>query len=299
MARKQALGRGLAALIGEAADAVEERAEGAASFALSAGGAGGAAAALERIPLSRLRANLSQPRKTFKEEEIRELAASLKSCGVVQPILVRPADGRGAHELIAGERRLRAAHVAGFESIPAIVRDLDDRQVLEIALVENLHRAALTPLEEAAAYKRLMDEFNHSAAVLAESLGKSRSHIANMTRLLALPGAVREMVQRGSLSAGHARACLAAPSPVFLAEEIVRRGLNVRQAESLARKKGARRRKAVEDPNLAAFARDLSDSLGLAVLIRHRGGRGGELRIRYRTEDQLEDLGSRLRARRD
>ena len=303
-ARKTALGRGLAALVGDAAYAIEEgvgaQAEGAPSYKEGESPRQNLGKVPEThfVSLAKIRVNPHQPRKRFGDQELEELAASIKSCGIVQPVLVKPRDGEGFYQLVAGERRFRAAQKAGLHEIPVFVRALDDGAVLQIALIENLHREALTPVEEARAYAALMAEHGHSAAALGEALGKSRSHIANMTRLLDLPPPLLEMLDAGDLSAGHARACLSAASPVALGNEIVQRGLNVRQAELLAR--GGKtprppRAPKPEDANTLAFARALSESLGLAVILKHRRDKGGELRIRYRTLEQLEDLARRLK----
>jgi ParB family chromosome partitioning protein len=283
---KRGLGRGLSALFGEETQdypAIER------------------APAVRALPVGVLRPGRYQPRRRFDGEAMSALVESIKEKGVLQPLVVRvhPQE-TGMYEIIAGERRWRAAQGAKLHEVPVVVRELDDRSALEVALVENIQREDLGPLEEAEAYQRLMDEFEHTQEDLAKAVGKSRSHVANMMRLLNLPPEVKEMVEVGRVSAGHARALLNAPDPVALAEQVAREGLNVRQTEELAQsqkgKTGTARRKAVateKDPDTAALERDLENLLGLKVEIDF-AGRGGSLTIHYRTLDQLDDVLRRL-----
>jgi ParB family chromosome partitioning protein len=278
--RHSPLGRGLAALLGEA----EERTVG-----------GGA---VREVAIETIRPGAYQPRRRFDEAELEALAQSIREKGVLQPLLVRPVDAvAAAFELVAGERRWRAAQRAGLHQVPVLVRTLSDAETLEIALVENLQREDLSALEEAEAYRRLMQEFGRTQAGLAETVGKSRSHVANTLRLLGLPETVRRRLDEGALSAGHARALVAASDPVALAGEIIRRGLNVRMTERLVqgrvrKRAGARQ---VRDADTAALERDLGNTLGLRVTIASKP-RGGALTLHYSSLDQLDRLLALLRA---
>jgi ParB family chromosome partitioning protein len=282
------LGRGLAALIGEVGDemAVIDRGRG-----------------QRRVPVEFVRPNPRNPRKAFKEAELEELSASIRERGVIQPIVVRPAPGLAdAYEIIAGERRWRAAQRAGLHEVPVVVLEVDDRTSLEYAIVENVQRSDLNPIEEAAGYERLIAEFGYAQTELATIIGKSRSHVANTLRLLKLPPNVQVMLQQGELTAGHARALLSVQDPESLARHIVDKRLNVRDVERIARegedgesapgpKPRGRREK---DPDTRALEAALEDVLGLAVAIDHRGT-AGELRIRYSSLDQLDGLCRRLK----
>lgn len=281
--KRQPLGRGLAALFGEA----------------DSRPAGGGSAVRE-IAIELIRPGAYQPRRNFDEAELEALAQSIREKGVLQPLLVRPVDEDGAaFELVAGERRWRAAQRAGLHQVPVLVRALADAEALEIALIENLQREDLSALEEAAAYRRLMQEFGRTQANLAEALGKSRSHVANTLRLLGLPEIVRRRLEEGSLTAGHARALLGAADPAALAGEIIRRGLNVRMTERLVQgratppRPGARQ---ARDADTAALERELGNTLGLRVTIAVKP-RGGALTLHYSNLDQLDRLLSLLRAR--
>lgn len=233
-----------------------------------------------------------QPRGPLVQESLEELAASLRAHGVLQPLLVRRHPQQpGRFEIVAGERRWRAAQLAGLTEVPVLVRDLSDRDATGAALVENLQRQDLDPIEEAEGLQRLARSYGAGQEQLAEAVGKSRSHVANTLRLLNLPEKVRAHVKAGRLSAGHARALLAHPDPEAAAEVVIARDLNVRQTEALASQAARPARAAAQppDPETAALERDLSDHLGLAVEIRH-GPKGGTLRIRYQTLDQLDGL---------
>ena len=250
---------------------------------------------LRHVPVEFLRPSRFQTRRHFDDTAMAALAESIRAKGVLQPLVVRrdPAVG-GSYEIVVGERRWRAAQLAQLHEVPVIVRDLTDREALEIVLVENVQREDLTPLEEAAGYKRLVDEFSPSHEELAKAVGKSRSHIANTMRLLALPEAVKTMLDSGRLTAGHARALLAARDPAALSREVAERGLNVRQTERLVRRERRRRAAPVADADTLALERGLTDRLGLQVNIRQRVRGGGRLEIRYRTLEQLDDIVRRL-----
>ncbi len=282
-ARRRPLGRGLAALFGET--------EGDASID---------PASQRRIPIELIRPSALQPRRRFAEAELDALARSIREKGVLQPLLVRPvADADAAFELVAGERRWRAAQRVGLHEVPVIVRALADSEALEIAVVENLQREDLSPLEEAEAYKRLVTEFGRTQASLAEAVGKSRSHVTNTLRLLTLPPAVRERLDEGELSAGHARALLAAAEPAALADEIVRRGLNVRATERLVQRRAQRPsspRRPLRDADTLVLERDLGAELGLRVTLEPKT-RGGALTLHYQNLDQLDRVLRLLRAR--
>ena len=280
---RRGLGRGLSALLGEAE----------AAQAAPGGGSGA-----REIPIELIARNPDQPRLFFAEAELEELAASIRQRGVLQPILLRPYPGKpGEYQIVAGERRWRAAQRAGLQALPALVRELGDQETLEIALIENLQRADLNALEEAAAYASLLNLSGGTQDELAQAVGKSRSHVANTMRLLQLPGDIQDLVRQGRLSAGHARALIGVPESRALAEEIVEKGLSVREAEALARKsasapsgpKAAPRKSA----DTLALERDLSERLGLLVQIQDKDGRG-EVRIRYADLEQLDEVCRRL-----
>ncbi|MCI4645140.1 MAG: ParB/RepB/Spo0J family partition protein [Hyphomonadaceae bacterium] len=295
------LGRGLSSLIGEV-EAIEP-ARGADETPPGPG------RAPEDLPISDIRPNPAQPRQIFDEAALEELANSIRTKGVLQAILVRPDPKKSdAYQIVAGERRWRAAKRAGLTHIPAVIRNMDELELLEIGIIENVQRTDLNAMEEAEAYGALMKRFGRTQESLAESVGKSRAHIANTLRLLKLPDPVREMVREQKLSAGHARAVLSAAEPEFLAEMIVSRGLSVREAEALARKshegeirEGLKASGASagddKDVDTAALEADLTRTLGLSVDIRHKAN-GGELRIRYRDLEQLDDVCRRLTAKR-
>ena len=281
------LGRGLAALIGDAGDesTIMERARG-----------------QRRVPVEFLRPNPRNPRKTFKEHDLDFLAGSIRQRGIIQPIVVREGGAPNAYEIIAGERRWRAAQKAGLHEVPIVVVEADDRTSLEYAIIENVQRTDLNPIEEAAGYERLMSEFGYSQGDLGNALGKSRSHIGNTIRLLGLPAEVQALVTEGQLSAGHARALLAVKDPQGVAKEVVAKGLNVRDVERIAQadqdngeaEAPRRRARAQKDPDTRAVEKALEDVLGLTVAIQHKAA-GGELRIKYKTLEQLDALCRRLR----
>jgi ParB family chromosome partitioning protein len=255
--------------------------------------ADGARVGVTELPVEAIKPNPSQPRRRFDDAEIEELAASIREKGVLQPILVRPSVFAGEYEIVAGERRWRAAVRTGVRAIPAMVKSLSDAEVLEIAIVENVQRVDLSPIEEAEGYRALIDRFGRTQADVAQVVGKSRVHVANALRLLQLPEAVQEMLRDGRLTAGHARPLIGSPDAERLALEVADKGLTARQAETLARRKPATPRRRSKDADTAALENDLSEVLGVHVEIRDAGG-AGELRIRYASLEQLDDLCRRL-----
>ena len=251
------------------------------------------------LPIEFLRPNRYQPRTYFDAETIRDLAASIQEQGILQPILVRPVTGeQDAYEIIAGERRWRAAQTAQLHAVPVIIRALTDSEALEVALIENIQRENLNAIEEALAYRRLQQEFGYTQDQLSEAVGKSRSHVANLMRLLDLPQVVQDMVADGKLTMGHARALVTAPDPADLAKQVVARGLNVRQTEQLAQKtdapKPTAKAKPQKDVNTLELEHDLSSALGLKVAIADKGNKGGQMLISYKTLDQLDEVCRRL-----
>ena len=250
-----------------------------------------------KISIAKLKPSPSQPRRLFDKNSINELAESIKSKGLVQPILVRPSPTEtGAYEIIAGERRWRAAQIAQLHEVPAVIRQLDDVESLEIAIIENVQRSDLSPIEEAAGYKRLIENHGHTQEVLAEIVGKSRSHIANIIRLLGLPQSIQDMISEGKISSGHARAIMNSAFPEQLAEKIVSENLSVRAAEELAKQKkpGVKKVK-LKDPDTIDLENNLTVTLGLNVLIDHKGKKGGSIKIEYKTLDQLESVTRKLK----
>ncbi len=283
--RPSGLGRGLSSLLGE----VQQEAP--------VDGAQPVRGGVQLIPIASIEPHLGQPRRHFDEEALAELADSIRGRGVIQPIVVRPHGGR--YQIVAGERRWRAAQKARLHEIPAIVREFDDAETLEIALIENIQRRDLNAIEEAQGYKRLLEEYGHTQEALARLVHKSRSHVANLLRLLELPDAVQEMVATGALSMGHARALIGAPDPEALAAEVVRRGLSVRETEKLVRAGKPRqlRMGGIEvkgaAADLAALERQLSDMIGLKVGIKH-SPKGGTVTLAYSSLDQLDMICQRL-----
>jgi ParB family chromosome partitioning protein len=288
-APRSRLGRGLAALIGDAGDETGalERARG-----------------QRRVPIEFLRPNPRNPRRHFNDMELDELSTSIRAKGILQPILVRAVAGAAdAYEIIAGERRWRAAQRAGLHDVPVLLLEIGDKEALEIAIIENVQRADLNPLEEAMGYDSLIEQFSYAQADLAKIVGKSRSHIANTLRLMKLPESVKRYLAEGKLTAGHARALLASENPEALARQIIEKGLNVRDVEALAgaqaeaRGKTAKRRpRGAKSADVRALEKKLSEILGLQVEINHRAS-GGDLRIRYRTLEQLDAVCRKLGVR--
>ncbi len=278
MSANPRLGRGLAALMGDAPAASDNV---------------GAAAPVRTLAIEKLEPGPFQPRTSFHADSLAELVDSIRARGILQPLLARPHPKQpGQYQIIAGERRWRAAQQAGLHEVPVLLRDLSDADAMAASLVENLQRQDLNPIEEAEGFRRLMDEFDLSQEQLGAAVGKSRSHVANIMRLLQLPASVRIDVQNGKLSAGHARALLAHPDPEEAAKLVIARGLNVRQTEALASAKPAvavAAKEPVRDPETEALQRDLSERLGLTVQIAF-DGRGGAVTIKYRSLDQLDSL---------
>ena len=250
-----------------------------------------------KIPLSKLKPSSIQPRRIFDKNSINELAESIKSKGLVQPILVRPSKNNlDEFEIIAGERRWRAAQIAQLHELPAIVKNLDDAEALEMAIIENVQRADLSPIEEAAGYKKLMEQYNHTQEALAPIVGKSRSHIANIIRLLNLPVSIQDMITEGIISSGHARAIMNSAFPEQLAKKIVDENLSVRQAERLAKNSKNKVKKIKLKPtDTIDLERKISEIIGLEVIISDNGKRGGNIKIKYKTLDQLELVTSKLK----
>ncbi|MBU2487275.1 MAG: ParB/RepB/Spo0J family partition protein [Alphaproteobacteria bacterium] len=284
---KKRLGRGLAALIGEIDQPIQSQSKPAVS-------------ADRTVPIEHVSRNPRNPRRSFDPADLEDLSRSIRQHGIVQPVMVRRA-GEDRYEIIAGERRWRAAQMAGLVDIPVIVRDVDDRTALEIAIVENVQRADLNALEEAQGYEQLIAQYGYTQNDLGEVIGKSRSHVANSLRLLKLPDEVRQMLADGALSAGHARAIVSTSDPVRLARKIADEGLSVRDAEKLAQKDAEQAanpggletksagRSDEKDADTLALERSLSDVLGLKVQLAHKG-QGGQLRIEYKSLEQLDEL---------
>ncbi len=279
---RRGLGRGLSALMGETA--AEQPID----------------PAVRMMQVAHIQPNPHQPRRHFDEDALLELATSIERRGLIQPIVVRPHPSGSAYQIVAGERRWRAAQRARLHEVPVIVRELSDADTLEFAIVENIQRQDLNAIEESVSYQRLIKDFGHTQEELGKLLGKSRSHVANMLRLLDLPGLVQEMVADGRLSMGHARALITAPNPAELAQQVINRELSVRETEKLAKegKGGPAKPKAEKavtpiDTDVAALERQLGDILGLKVTIEH-GEKGGKVAIGYSTLDQLDLICQRL-----
>jgi ParB family transcriptional regulator, chromosome partitioning protein len=287
--QKKRLGRGLAALLGDDAIETPLAVNTAAAMEIVKG------PGLRQVPIELLIANPQNPRRVFAEEDIDSLAQSLKDKGLIQPIMVRP-KGQN-YEIVAGERRWRAAQKANLHTIPVIIRELNDRETLEIAIIENVQRADLNPLEEARAYKMLIDQYDYTQQQLADSIGKSRSHIANTIRLTQLPETVLGHIESGTLSAGHARTLVATENPQDLAERIIKLGLSVRQAEDLTRDRSATAKKKktakAKDADTRALEKSIAAAIGLAVEIDHQGPKG-RVSVSYKTLEQLELIAHRL-----
>jgi ParB family chromosome partitioning protein len=274
---RRGLGRGLSALIGD--EAAPTRGE--------------ISKATRTLPVAFLRPGKFQPRKFFEEEALAGLAQSVKEKGVLTPILVRPLGG-DSYEIVAGERRWRAAQIAKLHDVPVVVRELADGEALELAIIENVQRADLNPIEEAAAYQELIERFGRTQEQVADEVGKSRSHVANSVRLLRLPESVKAWLREGKLTAGHARTLLSATDPEAAAREILAGQMTVRQAEH--RSEGAKRPTAKQrkDPNISQLEASITNRLGLNVRIVHKGDKGGEIRVRYSSLEQLDEIARRL-----
>ncbi|PUB17174.1 ParB/RepB/Spo0J family partition protein [Yoonia sediminilitoris] len=249
------------------------------------------------VPIEQVQPNPDQPRRTFDQTALDELTASIAEKGIIQPLIVRKSDGNDSYEIVAGERRWRAAQMAKLHEVPVVVRDYNDTEVLEIAIIENIQRSDLNPVDEAAGYRQLMDRFGHTQEQMASALGKSRSHIANLMRLLLLPDEVRNYLVTGALTAGHARALIGHDQAVQLAREIIQRKLSVRETEKLAKQGPAIKKRSVsgapvpKDADTVQIENELSASIGMKVTIDHRAGEdGGKLSINYKSLDQLDDL---------
>lgn len=286
---KKRLGRGLAALLGDVdtdAEAVER------------------ARSQRRVPIEFVTANPNNPRRSFNVEELEDLTRSVREKGIVQPILVRPQPGKpleeNRYEIIAGERRWRAAQQAGLHEIPVLIQAVNDKEALELAIVENVQRADLNPIEEAHGYQQLLDGFDYTQQDLATVIGKSRSHVANTLRLMKLPEKVQSLLQAGELTAGHAKILVTADDPSALADRIIAGEMSVRAAEGLVRD-GAKAKPQVpnaaqtKDADTQALENSLSEVLGLLVDLRHKPKGDGELRIKYKTLDQLDLIAAKLR----
>lgn len=289
------LGRGLSALMADVADSTDDQTS-------TEPGAPAPRRADQMIPVEKIVPNPDQPRRRFTPEQLDDLAASIREKGVIQPLILRPAPKTdGQYEIVAGERRWRAAQIAQLHEVPALLRDYSDTEALEVAIIENIQRADLNAIEEAAGYRDLMERFGHTQEKLAEALGKSRSHIANMMRLLGLPQDVQALLIEGSLSAGHARALITSENASELARQVIAKGLSVRETEKLAKgpnpaKSGSGKPQHREkDADTIALERDLSAALGMKVSIDHKPGQeAGSLTVRYQTLEALDDLCGKL-----
>jgi ParB family chromosome partitioning protein len=279
-AQKKRLGRSLASLIGEAYDEAASLAED-----------------RRKVPLAALKPSRLNPRRNFSEEQLEELAVSIRERGLVQPLVVRPLGGGDRYEIVAGERRWRAAQRANLHEVPVVIRAVSDQEAVEIAIIENVQREDLNAIEEGEGYRLLMDGHGYTQEDLAKVIGKSRSHLANTLRLLKLPKGVQDLVRSGELSAGHARALIGRLEATAFAARIVNEGLTVRQVEALAQEESTspkRRKKPSKDADTRAAETELHEALGLSVEIRPGRGEKGELRIRYANLDQFEDIRQRL-----
>jgi ParB family chromosome partitioning protein len=289
--KKRGLGRGLSALMADVAEAETPK------TALTG------SSSERRIPIEQIEPNPEQPRKRFEQGDLDDLAASIKEKGVIQPLIVREI-GNGRFQIVAGERRWRASQLANLHELPVVIREFSDAEVLEVAIIENIQRADLNPIEEALGYRQLMDRFGHTQEKMAEALGKSRSHIANLLRLLNLPDDVVALVREGVLSSGHARALVAAENPSELAKLVVKDGLSVRATEALVKsangtgvsaREQVAKAKPVKDADTKALEGDLSAGLGMKVLLNHKtGSEDGQMVIKYGSLDDLDELCRRL-----
>ncbi len=283
--KSRGLGRGLSALMADVAPTSTET-------ETTAGDSE------QRVPIEKLKPNPDQPRRNFDQADLDDLTASIREKGIIQPLIVRPASG-DTYEIVAGERRWRAAQLAQLHEAPVLVRDFSDTEVLEIAIIENIQRADLNPIEEAAGYRQLMDRFGHTQEKLGEALGKSRSHIANLLRLLTLPDDVLDLVREGALSSGHARALITSEDPSGLAKKVVAGGLSVRATEEMVRKLSQPAKppaeksapKSEKDADTKALEGDLTANLGMKVTLAHKPGQEtGSVTIKYDNLDQLDTL---------
>ena len=284
MKEKRGLGRGLSALMADVSLSEEPSAS-------------QDPAPESVLPIDLIAPNPDQPRRKFSEEDLSDLAESIRTRGILQPLIVRQkANGEAQYQIVAGERRWRAAQRAQLHEVPVIVREYTDVEVLEVAIIENVQRADLNPIEEAAGYRQLMDRFGHTQEAVAEALGKSRSHIANVLRLMQLPDEVQALVQDGSLSSGHARALITTENPYELARQVVAKGLSVRATEKLAKKEGAEpsqkaRQRPEKDADTLALESDLSANLGLSVTVDHKPDKNaGQVVIRYGSLEELDEI---------
>lgn len=282
---RRGLGRGLSALMADVHLAGPDQAI-------------GARKAEQYLPVDKLEPNPQQPRLDFKREELESLADSIRQKGVIQPLIVRRKIGRDIYEIVAGERRWRAAQLAQLHEVPVVIRELDDTEVLEIAIIENIQREDLNAIEEALGFRQLMTRFGHTQEKLAEALSRSRSHVANLMRLLTLPAEVQDMVRGGDLTAGHARALIGSPKAMELASQIIAKGLSVRETEKLAKVQAEKRpvenrtqRRTEKDADTRALEADLSANLRMQVVIEHGAGdSGGALIVRYKSLEDLDML---------
>jgi len=300
--RKRGLGRGLSALIGDTPP-ISTNPEAGSKAVVSETPVSGAG--LRMLGTDQLQAGAFQPRRNFDADDLKALAQSFGKSGILQPLLVRPLKGAtDQFEIIAGERRWRAAQIAKLHAVPAVVQELSDSEALEIGIIENVQRADLNPIEESEAYQRLIDEFGYTQAELAEVVGKSRSHIANLLRLAQATSGMRDMLVKGTLSMGHARALLGHPDADALARRIVAEGLSVRAVEALVgeksgeqigKKSGGKASKPdAKDADTRAVEKTLADALGLKVDIRHQGDESGTVTIGYKSLSQLDGVIARL-----
>jgi len=279
---KKGLGRGLSSLMGDTETAQTKNSN---------------VGQETKIPIANLKPSPSQPRRLFNKNSINELADSIKAKGLVQPLVVRPSPSDvNTYEIIAGERRWRAAQIAQLHEVPAVIRNFNDTEALEIAIIENVQRSDLSPIEEAAGYKRLIENHGHTQEDLSGIVGKSRSHIANIIRLLSLPQSIQDMITEGKISSGHARAIMNSAFPEQLAEKIINENLSVRDAENLAKdKKGIIKKLKLKDPDTIDLENKISEKLGLTINISHKGKKGGSIKIDYKTLDQLEMITQKLK----
>ena len=279
---KKGLGRGLSSLMGDTETAQTKNSN---------------VGQETKIPIANLKPSPSQPRRLFNKNSINELADSIKAKGLVQPLVVRPSPSdANNYEIIAGERRWRAAQIAQLHEVPVVIRNFNDTEALEIAIIENVQRSDLSPIEEAAGYKRLIENHGHTQEDLSGVVGKSRSHIANIIRLLSLPQSIQDMITEGKISSGHARAIMNSAFPEQLAEKIINENLSVRDAENLAKdKKSIIKKLKLKDPDTIDLENKISEKLGLTININHKGKKGGSIKIDYKTLDQLEMITQKLK----